>query len=94
MTAINPRSDWVEVPGKVLANAGMALFGPAWQSDLARLLKLERRTIQRWAAAASADQGYSVSPRVLADLMSELDRKHMPLERAIEDLKLFYDRAS
>jgi len=36
----------------LLADAGRLLFGPAWQSELARLLKVSLRRIQYYAADA------------------------------------------
>lgn len=34
----------------LLREAGMALYGPRWQSDLARDLKVNDRTVRRWDA--------------------------------------------
>lgn len=36
----------------LLREAGEALYGPRWQSDLARDLKVTDRTVRRWAAGA------------------------------------------
>lgn len=33
----------------LLTETGEALFGPRWQSELARALELNLRTVQRWA---------------------------------------------
>lgn len=33
---------------ELLRATGEALFGPLWQSDLARALGVDRKTIQRW----------------------------------------------
>ena len=35
-----------------LAKAGATLYGPRWQSDLARDLEVSGRTIRRWATGA------------------------------------------
>jgi hypothetical protein len=35
-----------------LRHAGEALFGPLWQSELARELGIALRTLQRWAAGS------------------------------------------
>ena len=34
----------------LLHDAGQALYGPRWQSDLARALGVSDRTVRRWAA--------------------------------------------
>ena len=38
---------------RLLAEAGEALYGPRWQSELARDLDVSIRTMQRWAAGDS-----------------------------------------
>lgn len=38
---------------RLLAEAGEALYGPRWQSDLARDLDVSDRTMRRWAAGTS-----------------------------------------
>lgn len=37
----------------LLCEVGEALYGPRWQSDLARDLGITDRTMRRWAAGAS-----------------------------------------
>jgi hypothetical protein len=37
---------------RLLVEAGEALYGPRWQSDLARDLAVSDRTVRRWAAGA------------------------------------------
>jgi hypothetical protein len=37
---------------RLLAEAGEALYGPRWQSDLARALDVNDRTVRRWASGA------------------------------------------
>jgi hypothetical protein len=37
----------------LLREAGEALYGPRWQSDLARDLKVSDRTVRRWDAGAN-----------------------------------------
>lgn len=37
---------------KLLRDAGEALYGPRWQSDLARDLSVSDRTMRRWLAGA------------------------------------------
>lgn len=36
----------------LLREAGQALYGPRWQSDLARDLKVSDRTVRRWDAGS------------------------------------------
>ncbi len=38
---------------KLLADAGAALYGPRWQTDLARDLSVSDRTVRRWAAGTA-----------------------------------------
>jgi hypothetical protein len=35
---------------KLLANIGEALYGPRWQSELARNISVSDRTVRRWVA--------------------------------------------
>lgn len=37
----------------LLVEAGEALYGPRWQSDMARDLDVSIRTMQRWAAGTT-----------------------------------------
>lgn len=37
---------------RLLLEAGEALYGPRWQSEVARDLDVSIRTVQRWAAGA------------------------------------------
>lgn len=47
----------------LLAECGEALYGPRWQSDLARDLAVSIRTVQRWAV-----DGDGMPQGVYADL--------------------------
>lgn len=38
---------------ETLRIAGVALYGPSWQTDLADALHVNLRTMQRWASGAS-----------------------------------------
>lgn len=38
---------------RLLVEAGEALYGPRWQSDLARDLAVSDRTVRRWAAGTT-----------------------------------------
>lgn len=47
----------------LLAQAGEALYGPRWQSEVARVLDVNIRTVQRWASGNT-----SVPPGVFVEL--------------------------
>ncbi len=47
----------------LLIRAGEALYGPRWQTELARDLGVSDRTMRRWASGA-----YDLPPSVYADL--------------------------
>lgn len=49
---------------RLLVEAGEALYGPRWQSELARDLSVSDRTMRRWVADTS-----SVPPGLYADLL-------------------------
>lgn len=38
--------------GRLLKDTGEALYGPRWQSEIARDLHVADRTVRRWAAGA------------------------------------------
>ncbi len=38
---------------RILVECGEALYGPRWQSELARDLSVSDRTVRRWAAGTS-----------------------------------------
>ena len=41
-----------EMSSRLLKRCGEALYGPRWQSDLARDLKVSDRTVRRWVAGS------------------------------------------
>jgi len=49
---------------RLLVETGEALYGPRWQSDLARDLGVSDRTVRRWAAGT-----HDMPPGVCADLL-------------------------
>lgn len=70
-----------ETPRALLAEAGAALYGPLWQSALARDLDVAVRTMQRWAAG-----DVPVPDRLMGELrMLVADRRAAlaPLERRL-----------
>lgn len=42
---------------RLLVECGEALYGPRWQSELARELDVSDRTMRRWAAGADVPDG-------------------------------------
>jgi hypothetical protein len=50
---------------ELLIEAGEALYGPRWQSELARSLGVSDRTVRRWATGQNA-----VPSGVMADLLT------------------------
>lgn len=82
----------LDVPGKLLAAAGSAIYGESWQLPLARLLgHSQPRTVQRWAQAARDDRSYPVPVSLLRELLGHLERKYAGLMRAHDALKELYD---
>jgi hypothetical protein len=53
----------------LLEEAGAALYGPRWQTDLAHALGVSDRTIRRWIAGGDA----SIPESVWADIAVVLD---------------------
>ena len=63
---------------KLLQDAGQALYGPRWQSDLAHDLSVADRTIRRWAAGTA-----DLPPGVALDLLMICGNR----ARALDDLR-------
>ena len=58
----------------LLREAGEALFGPRWQSEMARALICSARTVRRW------DEGsYPVPPAAWADIRALLRDRRMAM---------------
>lgn len=49
----------------LLAQIGNALYGPRWQSELARALGVSDRTVRRWAAGAEVPVGAQSEAQLL-----------------------------
>lgn len=67
---------------KLLHDVGEGLYGPRWQSDLARDLGTSIRTIQRWSAGAA-----DVPTGVFVDLLRIVTERQSDLDRIAERLK-------
>lgn len=57
-----------------LREAGEALYGPRWQSDLARALNVSDRTVRRWGAGQN-----EIPAGVWAELRTLLKTRGMAL---------------
>lgn len=68
---------------KLLRDAGEALYGPRWQTDLAHDLGVSDRTVRRWAS------GVDDVPRgVYVDLLRLTQERAQVLDGLAEPLKL------
>ncbi len=65
----------------LLQSAGEALYGPRWQSDLARDLGVSDRTVRRWVA------GDDPPPGVYIDLLRLVVERQVELDDVAEALK-------
>lgn len=68
---------------KLLRDAGEALYGPQWQSALARDLNISDRHMRRMAAGAA-----DVSPGMAADIWRLCEERRANLDGVIERLKI------
>lgn len=68
---------------KLLKDAGEALYGPRWQSDLAKDLGVSDRTIRRWASGAD-----DLPSGVALDLWRICLERSADLDDVIERLKM------
>jgi len=69
------------VSSKLLRDVGAALYGPRWQSDLARDLKVTDRTVRRWTDGSS-----DVPDGVYLELLSLCQERAAMLDDLIERL--------
>lgn len=67
---------------KLLKDAGEALYGPRWQTDLARDLGVADRTMRRWIAGAD-----DLPPGVSMDLWRLCEERAQTLDDLIVRLK-------
>lgn len=68
---------------KLLKDTGEALYGPSWQSDIARDLGVSDRTVRRWASGANDPPS-----GVALDLWRLAIERADDLERLCERLKV------
>ena len=67
---------------KLLRDAGEALYGPRWQSDLARDLHVSDRTVRRWVSGAD-----DLPPGVALDLLRLCEERAQILDGMRDRLK-------
>lgn len=67
---------------KLLRDAGEALYGPRWQSDLARDLNVSDRTMRRWLSGAD-----DLPPGVAMDLWRISYERSVLLDDLLDRLK-------
>jgi hypothetical protein len=69
------------ISSNLLKRTGEALYGPRWQSDLARDLNVTDRTVRRWVEGTS-----NVPDRVYVDLLRLCEGRLLELDRLIKAL--------
>jgi hypothetical protein len=65
---------------ELLIRAGKALYGPKWQSPLARGLGIDLRSIQRWVAGGHLSLG------VLRQLVEHCRERSAEIEKARDEI--------
>jgi hypothetical protein len=65
----------------LLHRVGEALYGPLWQSEMARALAVNDRTVRRWAAGT-----HSPPPRVWADIARLAFERRNALSRLLQEV--------
>ena len=66
---------------RLLWRVGEALYGPRWQSEIARDLKVSDRTVRRWV-----DGSYDVPDGVFQDLLALCQERAAELHQLVEIL--------
>lgn len=72
-----------------LARVGEALYGPLWQTQLARDLGVAGRTVRRWAAGS-----HDMPPGITADLTRLCDHRAAEIDAAADMLREMLDAAA
>lgn len=67
---------------RLLVEAGEALYGPRWQSELARDLGVADRTVRRWVAGTS-----DVPPGLYVDLLRLTQERAAALDSLSQRLR-------
>jgi len=69
------------VSSRLLKRVGEALYGPRWQSEVARDLEVSDRTVRRWV-----DGSYDVPDGVYLDLLALCQERVAELDELVEML--------
>jgi len=69
------------VSSRLLKRVGEALYGPRWQSEVARDLEVSDRTVRRWV-----DGSYDVPDGVYLDLIRLCQERSAELDELVEML--------
>ena len=67
---------------RLLHDCGEAMFGPRWQTDLARVVGVSDRTIRRWSIG-----DVDVPPGVWMELLRLTQERAMELDALVDRLK-------
>lgn len=67
-----------------LCSVGEALFGPHWRSPLADALKINIRTVQRWAAGT-----FPIPSSALPEMREALELRRLAIGKLLDDTKPF-----
>lgn len=69
---------------KLLQDTGEALYGPRWQTEMARALQVSDRTVRRWVAGSDdvPDGVYLDMWRLCEEKVADLDDLMPKLKRA------------
>jgi len=68
---------------RILIDAGEALYGGRWQSDLSRDLMVSDRTIRRWVSGVD-----DLPPGVALDLLRLCQERAQAIDDLVERLKM------
>lgn len=68
---------------KQLDKIGTLLYGPRWQSDMARRLNVNIRTVQRWAAGETSRPHLTLA----GEMIEVIDERIEDLTKQLEELK-------
>ena len=67
---------------RLLKRVGEAIYGPLWQSEMARSLLVNDRTVRRWVVGESP-----IPEGVWGDLMEQAVERAERLSQAVADLQ-------
>lgn len=77
VTAATPR-----ITPALLGRVGEALYGPRWQSELARVFAVNDRTVRRWVSGDSP-----VPPGIIGQLVEQLEDRQDAVADLLEQIR-------